>query len=67
MILVIHIWISVWIIYISPSKQPRNIVQLCTKREGKPTLKMTKSAESNSFLSEVSLQFLTAHSSLSNT
>ena len=31
MILVIHIWISVWIIwYISPSKQQRNIVQLCT-------------------------------------
>ena len=35
MILVIHIWISVWIIYIyiynSQSKQQRNIVQLCTK------------------------------------
>ena len=30
MILLIHIWISVWIIYISPSKQQRNIVQLCT-------------------------------------
>ena len=30
MILVIHILISVWIIYISPSKQQRNIVQLCT-------------------------------------
>ena len=31
MILVIHIWNSVWIIwYISPSKQQRNIVQLCT-------------------------------------
>ena len=30
MILVIHIWISVWIIYILPSKQLRNIVQLCT-------------------------------------
>ena len=31
MILVIHIWISVRIIYISPSKQQRNIVQLCTR------------------------------------
>ena len=31
MIHVIHIWISVRIIYISPSKQQRNIVQLCTR------------------------------------
>ena len=31
MILVIHIWISVRIIYISPSKQQKNIVQLCTR------------------------------------
>ena len=30
MILIIHIWISVWIIYISSPKQQRNIVQLCT-------------------------------------
>ena len=38
MILVSHIWISVWIILLviigflyGPSKQQRNIVQLCTK------------------------------------
>ena len=30
MILVTHIWNYVWIIYISPSKHQRNIVQLCT-------------------------------------